>query len=66
MSVLTSLRTDHVSGAHSADIVVRKTQGMRTMEQCFSPQRELLLSAFFRMTVKRVGRNMGGPSNTPL
>lgn len=41
--------------------------GKRTKELCFSPQQELLLIAFFRMTVNRVGRDMDGPSSsTPL
>lgn len=66
VSVLTSPRTDHVSGTCSADAVVAKIHGMRTMELCFSPQEELLLSAFFRMTVNRVGRDMDGPSSAPL
>lgn len=66
VSVLTSPRTDHVSHARSADAVVGKTQGMGTMELCFLAQQELLLSAFFRMTVNRIGRDMDGPSSTPL
>lgn len=66
VSVVMSPRTDHVSGTRSADAVVGKTQGMRTMELCFSPQQELLLSAFFRMTVNRVGRDMDGPYSAPL
>lgn len=66
VSVLTSPRMDHVSHARSADAVVGKTQGMGTMELCFLAQQELLLSAFFRMTVNRIGRDMDGPSSTPL
>lgn len=59
-------RIDRTSGAHSVDAVVGKTQRMRTMDQCFSPQQEFLLSAFFIVAVNRVGRDMGGPSCVPF
>lgn len=59
-------RIHHASGAHSVDAVVGKTQGLRTTEQCFSPQQECLLSAFSIVTVNRVGRDMDGPSSAPF
>lgn len=50
---------------HVPMVVLGNSQEIRIMKKYFSHQ-ELFLSAFFRVTVSGVGRDMEGPSSTAL
>lgn len=56
----------HVPKDRSQQVSGGGGEGSRDQENYFSPHQEFFFSAFFRMTVNRVGRDVDGPSSTAL